>query len=56
MLFHVPALLRFSFRVGMLFHVLALLGFSSLVGMLFHVLALFVYSFFHVFALLDSVI
>ena len=29
-----------SFPVGMLFHVLALLGFTFLVGMLFHILAL----------------
>ena len=44
MLFHVLALLGFSFLVGMLFHVFAFLvlglGFSYLVVMLFHVLAL----------------
>ena len=56
MLFHVLALLGFSFpsgyaipytccimisfQGGMLFHVLALLGFTFLVAMLFHILAL----------------
>ena len=44
MLFHVLALLLYSFPVGMLFHVLALLGLSFLVGMLFHILALLGFS------------